>query len=143
MPLRRGKQLPICEVFLPCPTKNPPGTDTRRTALSLLILQFLLQDDLADAVHILHGKVGIQRQGQHPFCHMQSHRRCVHIFRVMDAKVSRSRIAQLIIPHCPPMAFSEASASLHPRGTRRCSVLTTRNPPDRPPDPAGSEGSAS
>ena len=41
-PSRRDKQLPFCKVFLPCPTKNPPGTDTRRTVFPILILQFLL-----------------------------------------------------------------------------------------------------
>ena len=143
MPLRRDEQLPFCKALLPFPTKNPPGTDTRRTVLSILILQFLLQNNLADAAYILHEKVGIQRQSQHPFATCRATGVASTSSRLWMPKFFSSCIAQLIIPHCLPMAFSEASASLHPRGTRRYSVLTTRNPPDRPPDPAGSERSAS
>ena len=73
--------------------KSPLHPPQRRYK-GLCVLPSQFQNDLADAVHIFQCEVRIQRQGQHPLCHMQCHRRLVHVILVVEAfKGVRQRAA--------------------------------------------------
>ena len=88
--------------------KSPLHPPQRRYK-GLCVLPSQFQNDLADAVHIFQCEVRIQRQGQHPLCHMQCHRRLVHVILVVEAfKGVRQRVEIL------PCAASSTSLRLAP-----------------------------
>lgn len=88
--------------------KSPLHPPQRRYK-GLCVLPSQFQNDLADAIHIFQCEVRIQRQGQHPLCHMQSHRRLVHVILVVEAfKGVRQRVE--ILP-CADAVFASASST--------------------------------
>ena len=99
--------------------KSPLHPPQRRYK-GLCVLPSQFQNDLADAIHIFQCEVRIQWQGQHPLCHMQCHRRLVHVILVVEAfKGVRQRVE--ILP-CADAVFRQRVIHLVAAGTKQLFV---------------------